>query len=444
MVTPTGNPAGKATLTTVQAGVEIFVEAQGLTPGSHGLHVHANGACAPGPDPATGQIVSFGAAGGHFDPGVSHNHGQPGQPMAEVHGGDIRSLQVGPDGKASLRFISQELTVAPGRASVMGRTIVVHADPDDYVSDPAGNSGARLLCGVLGPSAPGLVKARTTLEGSQVFPEGIALDARSGAAYVGSSATGDIFRIPKGAEKAELFQAGGSPGRQGAFGMKVDEQGRLWVAGGPSGTLALVDGAGGGTLAVWKAPASRLSFLNDVVLSRGYVYITDSFNPVIYRVRNAPGGAAPLEPWLDLSNTAVRYVPNEVNMNGIVASEDGRYLLTIQMVTGQLWRIDTQTRAVAEVRIEGADLKNGDGLVLLDPTSLYVVRNASNEIARVRLDPTWSTGRIEQRLTDPRLHYPTTAAAIPGGLMVVNGQLDKQKTPPPLLPFDVVTIAPGP
>ena len=442
LLTPSGQPAGQATLTPVQGGVDVQLSAQGLAPGAHGLHVHANGACAPGPDAATGKIVDFGAAGGHFDPGASHNHGQPGQPVTMTHAGELPALQVGADGRGTLRYLHPNITVAPGMASVMGRTLVVHADPDDYQSDPAGNSGARILCGLVEPAQGGVVQGRATLEGSQVYPEGIAVDTRSGHAYVGSTTNGDLFRIAPGAAKAELFQVGGSPGRQGAYGMKIDERGRLWVAGGPNGTVAIVDIASATTLAAFKAPPGSATFVNDLVVNRdGHVYATDSFRPVIHRIRNAPGGgAATMEPWLDLSATPVRYVPNEVNLNGLVASPDGRWLLSVQLATGQLWRIDTQTKAVIEVRVEGGPLKNGDGLVLAGANDLWVMRNVESEIVQVRLAPGWTSGQVVQRLTDPRLKYPTTAALVGGNLMVVNGQLDKQKMPPPLLPFDVVTV----
>lgn len=443
MLAPNGQQAGVATLTPVQGGgVEVSIETQGLKPGAHGFHVHANGACAPGPDGATGQIVDFGAAAGHFDPGNSRNHGRPGEPMEHAHAGELPMLQVAADGRGALKYVNRHLSLAPGATSVMGRTLVVHADPDDFVSDPAGNSGARVLCGLIEPRQPGIVKARATFEGAHVFPEGIAVDTRSGEAYVGSTSNGDIFRIAQGAQKGELFQTGGAPGREGAFGMKLDEQRRLWVAGGPNGTVAVVDIASASTLAVYKAPTDTPSFLNDLVVNRdGYVYVTDSFRPVIYRVRSAAASVAPtLEPWLDLSATPIRYVPNQVNLNGIVASPDGRWLLAIQMATGQLWRIDTQSRAVTQVRIEGGELKNGDGLVLAGPNELFVIRNMQNELARVKLAPDWGSGRIVHKLTDVRLRFPTTAAAVPTGLMVVNGQLDKQKKPPALLPFDVVTV----
>lgn len=439
LLTSSGQPGGDVTFAPGANGVELVVDAQGLKPGPHGFHVHANGSCAPGPDGALGQVVDFGAAGGHFDPGNSRNHGRPGDDKAMSHAGELPVLQAASDGRATLRYTNANLSLDRGAGSVIGRTVVVHADPDDYVSDPAGNSGARILCGAIQASGLSLVKGRATLEGSQVFPEGIAVDARSGDAFVGSSVNGDIFRIKPGMAKGELLQAGGAVGRQAAFGMKVDSAGRLWVAGGPSGALALVDTTTSATLAVWKAPADVPSFLNDLVITRdGNVYVTDSFRPVLYRLRPTAGSAVALEPWLDLSKTPIRYKPNEINLNGIVASPDGRYLLSVQLATGQLWRIDTQSKAVMQVRIEG-DLTAGDGLVLVG-AHLWVMRNAHHELARVRLAVDWGSGRVEQRVTDSRLNYPTTAAMSSAGLMVANGQLDRQKNPPVLLPFDVVTV----
>jgi len=441
LATSSGRPAGTVTFAPAGTGVEVAVQAEGLTPGAHGFHVHVNGACTVGADAASGRIVDFGAAGGHFDPGNSHNHGRPGDDKATSHAGELPALQADASGRATLRYINANLSLDRAPASVLGRSVVVHADPDDYVSDPSGNSGARVLCGVIEANVPTSVTARAALDGAHVFPEGIAVDPRTGDAIVGSSTTGDLFRIKQGAAKGELMQAGGAVGRQSAFGIKFDASGRLWIAGGPSGTLAVIDSASGATLAVLKVPPGMPSFLNDLVIARdGMAYVTDSFSPVIYRVRTTPGAAGTLEPRLDLNSTPVRYQPNKINLNGIVASPDGRYLLTVQLATGELWRIDTRSRAVTQVRIEGGELKDGDGLVLVGVNDLYVMRNTQHELARVQLAADWSAGRITQRLTDTRLRYPTTAALTPAGLMVVNGQLDRQKSPPAVLPFDVVTV----
>lgn len=441
--TPAGQPAGRAEFAQTPAGVEITIRVQGLNPGTHGFHVHANGACAPGPDAATGETVAFGAAGGHFDPGLSHNHGQPGQPAHEVHAGELPNITVQGDGSGTLRYVNTQVSLLPGKASVLGRTLVVHENADDYMTDPAGNSGGRALCGLIEPAQRGPVTGRATIEGSNAFPEGIAVDPRDGTAYVGSSSEGHIWRIAPGAQKAEMLQAGGAFGRQSAYGMKLDTTGRLWVAGGAAGTVAIVDTKSAATLAVLKSSPDSHTFLNDLVLAGdGHAYVTDSFRPVLFRARHTAGSPAMLEPWLDLATTPIHYQPNQINLNGIVASADGRWLLTIQLITGQLWRIDTSTKAVTEVRVDGGDLRHGDGLVL-QGNDLYVVRNEDNEIVRLALAEGWGTARVVQRITDSRLKYPTTAASTRDGLMVVNGQLNKIKDPPPLLPFDVLTLQPA-
>lgn len=440
LMTPDGQDAGEVAFHDTPEGVHLTVSATGLSPGEHGFHLHANGACAPGPDPTTGAIVPFGAAGGHFDPGHTRNHGHPAEPKDTAHAGELPNLVADASGGATAHVLNANVTLAPGPASIMNRTVIVHAQADDYQTDPAGNSGARVLCGLISPASPGVVTGRTTFEGPNVFPEGIALDATSGDLFAGSVREGHLYRWTAGAKQAELFQRGGSPGRQGAFGMKVDAQRRLWVAGGPNGTLAVVDLATAATEAVAKAPPGPQPFINDLVVVGEQVYITDSFRPVLYRASRTTRPLA-LEPWLDLTATPVRYRPNEINLNGIVASPDGRWLLAIQSVTGQLWRVDTSTRAVSEVALSGGSLVHGDGLVLRGSAELYVVRNQDNEVARVDLSGDWSRGQVTQRLHDARFKYPTTATATNSGLVVVNGQLNRQKDPPPLLPFDVVTVA---
>lgn len=146
-----GRSRGQAVLTAVPDGVEIVVDAEGLTPGLHGLHIHTQGRCAPGPD-ASGKTVAFGAAGGHFDPEGTGRHGHP-EHGAQRHAGDAPNLSVDAEGKGRLRFTNPKISVLPaGANSVLGRSLVVHADPDDYQSNPAGNSGARVLCGVIEPA----------------------------------------------------------------------------------------------------------------------------------------------------------------------------------------------------------------------------------------------------------------------------------------------------
>ncbi len=159
--TADGKPGGMARFADTTKGMmEVSVEAQGLTPGEHGLHVHQNPDCAPGPDSATGKVVPFGAAGGHFDPMETKKHGHPDGDGKKSHAGDLPMLKAGSDGTAKLSHTTKALSVAPGKNSVVGRTIVVHEKADDYTSDPAGNSGPRVLCGLIEAAKPTGVAGR--------------------------------------------------------------------------------------------------------------------------------------------------------------------------------------------------------------------------------------------------------------------------------------------
>jgi Cu-Zn family superoxide dismutase len=154
LVDPQGQPGGRATLTQVAGGVEIVVSVESLAPGEHGVHVHAVGRCEPAPDASTGQTVPFGAAGGHFDPGASQHHRGPGQAPTQGHAGDMPNLVVAADRTGTLRYVHPHASLGTGAQSVLGKAIVVHAQRDDYTTDPAGNSGGRVLCGVIEPARP--------------------------------------------------------------------------------------------------------------------------------------------------------------------------------------------------------------------------------------------------------------------------------------------------
>ena len=133
-----GSPMGIATLSETAGGVRLAVNAQGLAPGTHGIHVHARGACAP-PD--------FASAGGHFNPtGRRHGLNNPGGP----HAGDFPNLEAGADGRAQYDVVTTGLALSgPGSLVADSAAIVIHAQRDYQVTDPSGTSGARIACGVL-------------------------------------------------------------------------------------------------------------------------------------------------------------------------------------------------------------------------------------------------------------------------------------------------------
>jgi superoxide dismutase, Cu-Zn family len=130
--------AGTADFRQVADKVRVTANLSGLTPGrEHGFHIHEAGDC------SSGDGMS---AKGHFNP-RGKPHGHPGS--AERHAGDLQALRADSSGNARLEAELDIVTVAPGPTSIVGRGLIVHADPDDYKTQPTGNAGARLACAVI-------------------------------------------------------------------------------------------------------------------------------------------------------------------------------------------------------------------------------------------------------------------------------------------------------
>ena len=138
----TGNTtSGSASFTQVGDKVHLVANVTGLTPGQeHGFHVHEAGDC------SSGDGMS---AKGHFNP-YGKPHGSPAS--AERHAGDMPALRADAGGNARIDTTLDVMSVKPGPASVVGRGLIVHASPDDYKTQPTGNAGARLACGVINPA----------------------------------------------------------------------------------------------------------------------------------------------------------------------------------------------------------------------------------------------------------------------------------------------------
>jgi len=140
LINPQGETAGHATLTEQPAGVGISLQAWKLSPGPHGFHIHAVGRCDP---------PAFLSARGHFNP-HEKKHGLKNPDGA--HAGDLPNLVAGPDGIVVVKTVVSNVTLGPGMHSLLSRegsALVIHAGPDDEQTDPAGNAGARIACGVI-------------------------------------------------------------------------------------------------------------------------------------------------------------------------------------------------------------------------------------------------------------------------------------------------------
>ena len=129
---------GEATFEEVDGKVRVIVFVQGLKPGQeHGLHIHEKGDC------SSGDGMS---AGGHFNP---HNKPHGHHASSERHAGDLPSLTGNKAGRGNIKVDVDQITIGPGPASIIGRGLIVHADPDDWKTQPTGNAGARIACGVI-------------------------------------------------------------------------------------------------------------------------------------------------------------------------------------------------------------------------------------------------------------------------------------------------------
>jgi Cu-Zn family superoxide dismutase len=138
---PTTGSSAAGTVTFAQKGDKVTVTANvsGLSPGSHGFHIHEKGDC------SSGDGMS---AGGHFNP-TGKPHGDPSAP--DHHAGDMPQLVADASGKATVTADLSPMTIG-GANDIVGKAVIVHKDPDDFKTQPTGNSGARVACGVIAKS----------------------------------------------------------------------------------------------------------------------------------------------------------------------------------------------------------------------------------------------------------------------------------------------------
>jgi Cu-Zn family superoxide dismutase len=147
-----GRPIGVATFTGLSDGVRILLEVRGLPPGLKAVHIHEKGRCDP---------PAFASAGDHFNPGKKQ-HGL--QNPAGPHAGDLPNIQIDGDGNGRLETMTERMTLSSGPTSILdddGSALVVHGAPDDFKTDPTGNSGARIACGIITRSDPSAAASGT-------------------------------------------------------------------------------------------------------------------------------------------------------------------------------------------------------------------------------------------------------------------------------------------
>jgi Cu-Zn family superoxide dismutase len=238
------------------------------------------------------------------------------------------------------------------------------------------------------------------LPGGELFPEGMGYDARSGDFFAGGIGDGSVVRGKIASAQPTVFAPAGADGRAAALAARPDH-GRVYV-GSPLGKVWVYDEASGRLLAR-LATGTKGSVLNDFAfLPDGTAFVTDSANPILWRIPPGSGGRPRLERFLDFTGTVFRYVKG-FNADGIVAAGGGRYLIVNQLATGKLFRVDVAAKTVTEVR-------KADG------TLLSVIGNRA-------------------------FRFPTAVAVVASRLLVLDSQLDRYIAKKrPLLPFTVVSV----
>jgi Cu-Zn family superoxide dismutase len=255
-------------------------------------------------------------------------------------------------------------------------------------------------------------------------PEGIAAGGGD-TFFVGATGDGTIYRGTVDNPTVTEFITGATG--KSALGMKVAD-GRLYVAGGMTGTIVVYDLKTRQQVASFDTGTGGL--LNDLVVTEhGDVFVTDSSRPVIWHVTPEQVSAGSGTPEQIAVGPEIAY-ESGFNLNGIVARGDGRQLIVVQTNTGKLFRIDlgadASSRRIAQ--IDAPPLVGGDGM-LLDRGRLVVVQGDPPTLSFLKLEGDASRARLADTRTDPTLRGPSTVARVHQLLLVVNADFATSTTP---------------
>jgi Cu-Zn family superoxide dismutase len=258
-------------------------------------------------------------------------------------------------------------------------------------------------------------------------PEGVAFDQQSKAFFVSITADGAIYRGTLDSNTVSPFIPGAAG--KAAVGLKV-QGGKLYVAGGPTGSITVYDLATRQVVAQFQTGTG--GFLNDLVVTgRGDVFVTDSFRPVLWHVTAGQVSAGSGTPQaLDVSEIPFEQGPGQFNLNGIVSSGSQR-LVVVDTNSGKLFRIDlgddqSSIRAIDE--ISGATVPGGDGL-LLDQGRLVAVQGSPAQLSFLKLRGGARQATLERTQTSDKLRGPSTVDRADGLYLVVNADFAMSQRP---------------
>jgi sugar lactone lactonase YvrE len=272
-------------------------------------------------------------------------------------------------------------------------------------------------------------------------PEGIARGKQK-TFYTGSLNGGAIFRGDLVTGAVEQIAAA-RPDRM-AVGMDFDRRSDLlFVAGGSFGQVFVYNGNSGEEVAVYQLTDAPVTFVNDAVVTLQAVYLTDSFQPQLYRLPLGPGGALPDPSQVETIPLGgdFEFVPGNFNANGITATPDGQRLIIVNSGLGTLYKVDPDSGEAARIDLGGASVPNGDGIELRG-RCLYVVQNALNQVGVVQLASDLESGDLLGAFSSPNFRIPTTAILFGQYLYAVNARFDAfpPGTAGPDAEFEVVQV----
>jgi streptogramin lyase len=268
-------------------------------------------------------------------------------------------------------------------------------------------------------------------------PEGIEA-GRQHTLYVGSMPTGAVRQLD--ARTGENFTLVQPTDGRSATGLEYDRKDeRLFVSGGGTGFAYVYDAVTGEPIVDYLLTETTPRFVNDNVLTKDAVYFTDSRQPWFYRLPLGDHGELPAASDVQTIPLSGDYEHEEGvnNLNGIVATQNGKMLIAVQSNTASLMRIDPSTGVADTIELTGGDATNGDGL-LLEGQTLYVVQNRSNQVAVIHLASDLSSGTVVDHLSHPAFSVPTTIDKVSGRLYLPNARFGV--TSPDTQAYEVVNL----
>lgn len=282
-----------------------------------------------------------------------------------------------------------------------------------------------------------------TLPPSVKFPEGIAFSTATQMFYTADAENGTVVEISRKGDATRIVAGPGVVAPVGtttfpaALGMKVDAANRLWIAGGRTGRMSVLDVKTGKLIRQVASPTAG-SLINDVAIAGNAAYFTDTRNPTLWRLAAEGPRIGDLQPWISFADTPIQYDGGN-NLNGITLTPDGQYLIVVQMDKGLLFRIEIASQAIRAINTTGIDLSGGDGLVMIGDV-LYVVRQPAGEIVALQIQPDPLLAKVITRFRDPALAWPATAVAVENSLVVANSQFNARATKAAREPFSFAFV----